>query len=89
MENSLRVLLLLTHSPAITSAITKASCPPSKEGKGRELRTARLILKEAINPIKLNRIEQNRIEVIYCQVMRRYANVMRRGKEYYIHIKQI
>ena len=37
-------------SPAMTSAMTKASCPPSREGKGREFRTARLMLSEAINP---------------------------------------
>lgn len=37
-------------SPAMTSAITKASCPPSREGKGKEFNTARLMLSEAINP---------------------------------------
>ena len=38
------------HVPATTSAITKASCPPSKEGKGREFSTARLMLRDAMNP---------------------------------------
>ena len=39
------------YIPAIVSAITKASCPPSNEGNGREFNTARFILSDAIKPV--------------------------------------
>ena len=40
-----------TYVPAIVSAITNANWPPSKEGKGKEFRTARFILRDAIKPV--------------------------------------
>ena len=50
MQNGYVGCVCVCVSPAMTSAITKASCPPSREGKGREFNTARLMLSEAINP---------------------------------------
>lgn len=50
------ITLSRAYVPATTSATTNSSCPPSREGKGREFSTAKLMLRDAMKPEKYARM---------------------------------